>query len=143
MLNAEALIGAWKLMSWCIEYADGRVTYPYGEQARGLLIYTGDGLMNAVLYGQNRGPVSTPSVRQAPAAEKAALFDSVMQYAGPYRIDGTDVIHHVEYALNPDLLGTQQRRHVRFEGPVLHLSGVEILDGTGTRRTHRLTWTRA
>lgn len=143
MLKAEDLIGAWKLMFWRIDYPGGRSTHPFGQDAKGLLIYTGNGMMNAVLYRQARGPVSTATVRQAPAAEKAALFDSVMQYAGPYRIDGADVIHHVDYALNIDLLGTQQRRHVRFEGPVLHLSGVETLDGNGTSRTHRLAWARA
>ena len=45
-MNAKAngLIGAWRLVSWSLVYADGRAPeYPLGEDAQGILMYTVDG----------------------------------------------------------------------------------------------------
>ena len=144
MLTADDLIGAWALERWEIGYSDDRpVSLPYGEDAEGMILYTPDGYMSAVLRPKARGPVSTPYVRQAPAGEKAGLFDTFMYYGGPYRIDGGDVIHTVIHALNPDLTGTEQVRHVAFEGDRLILSGEEKIDATGLSRLHRVVWRRA
>lgn len=143
MLKAEDLVGAWKLVSWRIDYSDGRPTsYPFGEDAEGLIMYTPNGYMNALLHRGARGPVSTQYVREAPEGEKAALFDSFMQYAGPFRIEGQDVIHQVEHALNPDLVGTEQLRHVALDGDTLNLSGEEKIEAAGLSRFHRVEWRR-
>ena len=143
-LKPKDLIGAWTLVRWEIGYSDDRpVSLPYGADAEGTIMYTPDGYMNAVLRPKVRGPVSTPYVRQAPADEKARLFDTFMVYGGPYRIKGNDVIHTVVHALNPDLAGTEQVRHVAFEGDHLILSGEEKIAATGLSRLHRVVWKRA
>ena len=36
----EALVGAWQLLSWENQAADGQVTYPMGTDALGSLLYT-------------------------------------------------------------------------------------------------------
>lgn len=143
MLKAEDLIGAWTLVSWRIEYSDGRAaSYPFGEDAEGVIMYTPNGYMNAVLHQNARGPVSTQYVREAPADEKAALFDSFMQYGGRFRVEGENVIHQVEHALNPDLVGTEQLRHVALDGDTLNLSGEEKIEAAGLTRFHRVEWRR-
>lgn len=144
MLKAEDLVGAWKLVSWRIDYSDGRPpSYPFGEDADGMIVYAPNGYMSAVLHPRQRGPVSTQYVRQAPDAEKGALFDTFMYYGGPFRVQGGDVVHVVEHALNPDLAGTEQLRHVAFEGDRLHLSGEEKIEATGLSRFHHVDWRRA
>ena len=144
MLIAEQLVGAWKLVRWEISYSDGReLSLPYGEDAEGMIMYTPDGYMSAVLHRSARGPVSTQYVREAPAPEKAALFDAVMYYGGRYRIDAEDVIHQVEHALNPDLAGTEQLRHVAFDGDSLYLTGEEKVEAAGLTRFHKVHWRRA
>ena len=144
MLKAEDLVGTWKLVRWEVGYSDGRETsLPFGEDAQGMILYTPDGYMNAVLRVNERGPVSTQYVRTAPAEEKAELFDTFMYYGGPFRIEGDDVIHQVVHALNPDLAGTEQLRHVAFEDDFLLLSGEEKVDATGLLRLHRVRWQRA
>ena len=36
-----ALLGAWELVAWQIDYSDGRdCSWPFGPAARGLLLYT-------------------------------------------------------------------------------------------------------
>ncbi len=144
MLKAEQLVGAWKLQRWEIGYSDEREpSLPFGEDAEGTIMYTPDGYMSAVLHRRQRGPVSTQYVREAPANEKAALFDAFMYYGGRYRIEGEAVIHIVEHALNPDLAGTEQLRNVAFDGDNLILTGEEKVEAAGLTRFHKVLWRRA
>ena len=62
----RALIGAWQLVRWTIEYPpSGRVTQPFGADPEGLLVYTADGHMSAVMQRRNRprcrAPIRMPS----------------------------------------------------------------------------------
>ena len=60
----RALVGAWQLVSWTIEYpASGRVTQPFGPEPEGLLVYSADGHMSAAI--QRPG-------RRAPVARRSA-----------------------------------------------------------------------
>ena len=143
MLDFNKLVGAWKLVRWEISYSDDRpASQPFGEDAVGMIMYAPNGYMNAVIHRANRGPVSTQYVLEAPAEEKAELFSSFMQYAGPCEVRGDDVVHKVEHALNPDLVGTEQLRHVEFIGDDLILSGEEKIDAAGLSRYHRVHWKR-
>jgi len=142
-VTAEDLIGAWKLERWEISYpATGRVTRPFGEDAMGMILYTPDGYMSAVLAERDRGSFSTPIVPKAPDAEKARAFDGYMHYAGRYFVVQGDVHHEVEFALNMDLIGTTQIRETELDGDRLVLSAEEPLEG-GEMRRHRLQWIRA
>lgn len=142
-VTAEDLVGAWKLRRWEIAYpATGKVSLPFGEDAVGLIVYTPDGWMSAVLSRPHRGRFSTPVVPKAPEAEKARAFDGYMHYAGRYRVVQGDVHHEVEFALNMQLIGTTQIRIAEREGDSLTLSGEEPLEG-GEMRRHRLQWLRA
>ena len=141
MLTLDDLVGGWKLVKWEISYSDDRpVSQPFGEDAEGMIMYTPNGYMNAVIRRADRGPVSTQYVLQAPAEEKAALFESFMQYGGPCEVVGNDVIHKVEHALNPDLAGTEQLRHVAFDGDDLILTGEEKIEAAGLSRFHKVRW---
>ena len=141
MLEAGDLVGAWKLVRWEISYSDNRpVSLPFGEDAEGMITYTPNGYMSAVLHRGKRGPVSTQYVLQAPAEEKAELFASFMYYGGPFRIEGEDVIHTVAHALNPDLVGMDQLRHVKVDGDYLILTGVENIAAAGLTRFHEVKW---
>lgn len=141
MLEAGDLVGAWKLVRWEISYSDDRpISLPFGDDAQGTIMYTPNGYMNAVLHRGSRGPVSTQYVLQAPAEEKAELFTSFMCYGGPFRIEGDDVIHVVEFALNPDLVGNEQLRHVHIDGDNLTLTGEEKIEAAGLSRFHKVQW---
>ena len=52
------------------------------------------------------------------------------------------MVHAVEFALNPDMIGTKQKRKARIDGvDKLTLSAREDL-GRETTRQHTLVWTR-
>ena len=66
--TAQDLLGVWNLVRWEITYADGRpTTYPFGPNATGLIQYTHDGGMAACIARAGRAPLSSASVRSAPA----------------------------------------------------------------------------
>lgn len=133
-------IGAWHLVDWRIEYADGAVTRPFGEGAHGYIVYSADGMMTASIAQASRPPFGIANARNASTAQKAEAFDSYFHYAGPWRIEGEDVVHTVTMSLNPDMTGTEQRRLAVFDGAGgLTLSAHETLKD-GARRHHILQW---
>lgn len=119
-----ALTGTWELVEWLTEEAGASAPrHPLGSAARGRLVYAADGGMAVVMMP------AQPSTQSA------------VSYAGHWELDGADVLHHVEAAHHPSLVGSQQRRRVERRGDRLVLEGVER-DARGRVRTHRVTWRR-
>lgn len=142
-MRADQLIGAWDLVDWRIDHDDGRPpTHPFGQDASGQISYTADARMSAVIQRAGRRPLSTASPRQAPAEECCEAYTSFFCYAGHWTLEGDTLIHHLTLALNPAMLGTEQRRRAQLQDNVLELSAAEPLGG-GRTRTHRLRWRRA
>ena len=136
----EDFVGSWTLIDWRIEYSDGGVTRPFGEGAQGYIIYSADCKMTASIAKPARPPFGLANARNANAEQKAAAFDSYFHYAGPWRIEGEEVVHAVTMSLNPDMTGTDQRRLAVFNGlGELTLSAHEALKD-GTERHHILQW---
>ena len=141
---ARALTGAWQLVSWTIEYPSGsRVTQPFGADPEGLLVYTSDGHMSAVMQRRNRPRLSRADPHAVGDAEKAAAFGSYLHYSGRWSVAGGNVIHDVRHAMNPNLIGTRQVRSVALDGDTLELGAAEQLEAPGTARRHRILWRRA
>lgn len=142
------LLGTWHLVRWDITYGDNRLpTLPYGADANGIILYTGDGTMSACIARAGRARLSSDSVRKAPPAEQMAAFESYFQYAGPYSIRGTpgrqQVVHRVTHALNPNFVGTEQIRDIAFaDDGSLTLSASDSVPGSTVARHHRLIWRR-
>ncbi|MEO6625106.1 MAG: lipocalin-like domain-containing protein [Burkholderiaceae bacterium] len=142
------LIGTWHLVRWEIAYDDGRpASLPFGADATGLILYSGDGTMNACIARGKRQHLSSDSVRSAPEGEQLAAFESYFQYAGPYAVRGEpgrqQVVHSVTHALNPNFVGTEQVRDMTFaDDGSLTLSASDTVPGTTALRHHRLIWRR-
>ncbi len=139
------IVGGWRLADWRTEYSDGRApTLPFGEHPEGLLVYSPDGWMNVSISRERRLPMSSASLKHAPAAERLEAIDAFMNYGGPYSCPDADhVRHEVVIALYPNLIGTDQVRRMRFVGEhTLTLSAEDTLPGTSIQRQHSLTWKR-
>jgi hypothetical protein len=139
----ERLVGAWVLCAWRI-HDPGRPepSLPFGPKPEGLLVYSADGWMSAVVCRAGRAPFPPGnSPRTLDAGILADAFRSYFHYAGPYRVEEGRIIHAVHYSLNPSMVGTEQVRLPRFERDRLTLVGEEPLPA-GLRR-HELEWRRA
>ena len=114
----EKLIGAWRLISWVELRAGGEVNYPLGADAVGQISYDASGRMSAQLMRPNQANFTSEDWREASTEEKAVAWNNYFGYFGSYTLDeqaGT-VVHHIEGSWFPNLIGTYQIRHFRFEG---------------------------
>ena len=130
------LIGSYKLISYVSYDANGApTTLPYSV---GQISYDAAGRMSAHLMRSGRPRLTTPG---APEAERAAAFGTYIAYFGAYTIDADKhtVTHHVEGAMNPNMVGSNLVRHYEFspDGKSLFLS---VKDGE--RLTGKLQWDR-
>ena len=145
MPSPEDLHGAWHLRQFTIAFDDGRpAIHPFGEAARGLLIYSPDGWMSATLSRTDRAALGVGRLERsgaAPQAAKAAAFDSALSYAGTWRLDGEHVVHRVTMAQTPDLVGEENRRRARLTRDGLTLS-YRLTARSGVARTYTLVWSR-
>jgi hypothetical protein len=142
--NAHTLLpGAWLLISWQIFDEKGPAfSEPFGPHPKGLLQYTAEGWMSAAIGRADRPalPAGISPRRMSPALLADAWL-SYFHYAGRWRIEGDCVIHSVTQSLNPNMVGTEQVRHMHFDRAKLTLTGFENV-GQQNRR-HVLRWQRA
>ena len=143
MVEASDLVGAWRLDDWTIEYDDGRPsTHPFGDDARGLLIYAAEGAMSVSVTRAERAKLSGENVRAMPEAERAAAFDSYFAYAGRWRLEDDQMVHEVDQALNPNFVATALARRIEHRGDQLILSAAQQT-ASGATMENRLTWRRS
>ena len=141
-LRREHLLGTWLLQSWQIEYVDGRpVSYPFGVDAIGVLIYAEDGWMSATMSLKRRTALSAASALQADLSSRAQAMLETLSYQGRWRLEGGTVYHDVLTSLNPVLIGAVQQREALWHDGALHLVAREA-DGAGRQRLHRIIWAR-
>jgi hypothetical protein len=141
--DAARLVGGWRLRSWVSISDDGGEARPMGDAPDGLLAYTADGTMVAIMGPGDRPRFATDDVTGGTPEEQAAAFATCIAYGGRFAVVGDTVIHTVQTSLFPNWIGTEQRR--RFElsddGRTLTVTSPPLVLG-GTRRTQRLIWSR-
>jgi hypothetical protein len=108
-------VGTWKLVSTEEKLKDGS-SRPYqdvGPRGTGYLMYTADGHMCAELTGADRPKWKVPPT----PADKIAAMDTFSAYCGRFEVDEVNHLmwHYPDLALNPNFVGTKQRRPYRFE----------------------------
>ncbi|HZS87668.1 MAG TPA: lipocalin-like domain-containing protein [Chloroflexota bacterium] len=125
-MACEELIGTWRLVSYRTVRADGTIRYPFGNRARGYLIYTPEGRMVVTIMPQRRRAAAAPPVdaiadpfsvsswlswrRLVRLARYAVSATRYISYSGRYTVSGNTVIHHVEVSQMLGLLDTDQVR---------------------------------
>ena len=134
--EAKDLLGAWRLVSWSLVYADGRPSeFPLGDDASGIIMYTPDGHVSATLMQKQR-----PSVAPASDADKAAAYAQSFAYAGRYTVRDGTAYHAIEVSTNPALTRITSTRHIELTDDRLILSGPDF--SAGSPRTQRIEWRR-
>lgn len=138
----DQLVGTWLLVSFEIRSDDGGVSYPFGPDAGGQIIYSADGYMSGVVTRANRPRFASDDLRGGTTDEKAAAMDTYLSYGGRYEIRDDTVIHYVAFSLFPNWVGGTQERLFAFEGERLTLSAPPVVS-RGKTKTVVITWKRA
>jgi hypothetical protein len=125
------LAGTWKLISFHSKDSNGQTTYPFGKEAQGRLIYEPDGRLAVQVMNPNRPRFASGDPLVTSEAEVRAAFDGYTAYYGTYSVnpDEKTIVHHIEVALLPNWVGTDQRRDFEFDGKYLTLKGPLTLGG--------------
>ena len=137
----EALVGAWQLLSWENQAADGQVTYPMGTDALGSLLYTASGRFSVTISRRGRAGFAAGDLLSGTTEEQARAVEGFVAYAGRYSCHADRVVHHVELSLFPNWVGSDQERWVELAGDRLILSARPLLLA-GQLQVPRLVWER-
>jgi hypothetical protein len=143
----KKFIGVWKLISGeSRDKVTGVVRYPWGTKPVGRLAYDDGGRVFAQLMNPDRRSVGRMANRDAAAAIETASAEEMREiltgfnaYFGTFDVDEPDrtVIHHLQSALIPSWVGTDQRRKYEFSG-----SNQLIMFNTASQAAFRLVWQR-
>ncbi len=120
MAIEEQLVGTYRVLMVEHYTDDGEVGRPFGDDPQGVIVYTPERYMTAVLMQSGRPHFAAGDVLGGTDAEKAAAFESANAFAGRWEVVGDEIVHHLEVTTFPNWVGTQQRR--RFEVTDTHLT---------------------
>ena len=125
------LVGSWKLISFHSQDSSGQKAYPFGRDAQGRITYEPDGRMAVQLMNPSRPGFASDDPLVTSEAEVRAAFGGYTAYYGTYSVNPDDrtIVHHIEAALLPNWVGTDQQRHFEFDGKYLTLKGPLLLGG--------------
>jgi Lipocalin-like domain len=139
--SRDSVVGTWKLVSASASTADGRVIdAPFGLSPTGIITYTRDGQMTAMISYGGRKPLSGDRI-SSPASERAEAFATFFAYAGRYSVKGDKVVHHVEISSVQNWVNTDMVRLLKFHGRQITLRTPPLSVG-GTTQTTDLVWER-
>lgn len=142
MTTEHDLAGSWSLIRWEATVDGQPAGYPMGEDARGLLLYTPDGTVSAILHTARRPVFGTRLFRHGSAEAQQMAALTYVSYAGAWELRDEEVHHYVRHSLFPDWVGTDLVRAVSWEDGDLVLTTLPERTRSGKVVVNRLRWRR-
>jgi len=114
MQNTESnsLHGTWWLVSAEVHDEAGDITYPWGPQPVGYLVYTEAGTMFGSIMNAGRPHFATEDIQGASREELVQAMRTYFSYCGSYEVRGKQIIHHVKMSLLPNWTGEDEIRFI-------------------------------
>ena len=141
----DRLIGAWELRSYVDHPVDGGpAIHPFGEDAKGMLLYTPDGFMSAQLMRVGRPDYASGDwFRGTP--EEYQQAGSYIAYSGRFEVDEGKALltHGMFVSFYPGWVGQTQIRAAELGKGSLVLTPLAPIRSGGRLATPRLEWRRA
>ena len=137
----DKLVGTWRLLSASSTTSNGEPSEPpYGLNPSGLLSYTGDGRVTALISYDGRKPLSGGGGTLA-LEEQAEAFKTFLAYAGRYTLNGNKVTHHIEISSIQNYVDRDLVRTIKFQDDRITLVTPPTLVN-GKVQTVELIWQR-
>jgi hypothetical protein len=124
------VIGSWKLIKFEMKTNDN-ISYPYGENPLGYLIYSENGFMAVLISKDNRNNISAENITKISEEEKIQLADGFIGYIGKYEVLNNKIVHHVKLSFIPNWMGMPLERFCEFyKGNLILETPSEEIDGS-------------
>jgi hypothetical protein len=126
--KAISISGVWKLVSFEARTESKETSFPFGKDAKGLLIYTDIGRFSVQMMAANRPKFVSGDQWRGTVEEVNQCFTGCISYFGSYEFDaiGKLVVHHIESSLFPSWEGTQ-KRFLQFSGNQMTLMSPPVM----------------
>jgi Lipocalin-like domain len=143
MTNGSAkLEGTWRLVSASSFSPSGEQNgAPFGPNPVGILTYTGDGRVSALISYGGRKQLTIGAESTALIEEQADAFRTFLAYAGRYRLSGDSVVHSIEASSIQNYVGKELVRSLKFQGDRIVLATPATMVN-GKIQTVELVWQR-
>ncbi len=111
-------VGTWELVAFEEEQPDGQLAYPYGNDARGLLMYDASGRMAVQIMRRERQPFTSEDWQEVSGVEIKSAVSGFTAFWGRFTVDEASrtVIHQVEGHVLPNSVGKALPRSYEFSG---------------------------
>ena len=141
--SRNPLVGTWQLVSFEVQQSDGEVSYPFGQDATGVITYGENGYMSVHLMRRDRPIFSSGDMGKGTTAEIRTAFEGFIGYFGTYQVNEREqtVTHQLNGSLFPNWVGTDQQRFYRLSDNQLTLS-TPPTPYSGVEVTGVLVWKR-
>ena len=141
-MSESKLCGTWGLTSW-VTLLDGAPRASFlGPRPKGMLIYTEEGYVSAILTAPDRPLVGPAGFVPGTKENKLAAAEGYVSYAGRYWVEEDKVHHRVIHSLYPDWIGQTLVRRMEWSDGDLILTTPEQVTAKGKVFLDRLHWAR-
>ncbi len=125
----EKLVGTWSLLEWTAKSPEGEITYPFGRDAKGRIMYDRLGNMSVQLARNERSLFESDDPWIGTTEEIQTAFLGFFAYYGTYSLDEENriITHHLGMCSFPNWIGTKQQRFFKFDGEKLILTTPPIV----------------
>lgn len=138
----DKLVGTWKLVSASSRGASGEQNEPpYGLNPAGVLTYTEDGRVSAMISYDGRKPLSAGAKPPTSLEEQAEAFRTFLAYGGRYRLNGDKVIHSIEISSVQNYVNRELVRTLKFQSDEIVLMTPRAMVN-GKMQSIELVWRR-
>ncbi len=134
--SASELLGRWELIETYIESPGGDRTPLFGDKPRGLIQYSGDQTVFAMVADTSISLPDDP-ISEVGAARAWAGF---LAYYASWTLVGSQVRHTILLAHDPRLVGSTLKRDVVWNGSTMHFRGPH--PSAGTEGSVIIVWRR-
>ncbi|OPD54061.1 lipocalin-like domain-containing protein [Bacillus anthracis] len=142
----EKFIGTWGLEDFYMYTQKGERFYPFGAQAKGIIMYDSNGYMSVIITRDNRttGLVQTNLLNEISEEDQQFLKTNAFFYTGTFNLKEKQkiVIHNVQLTSLPNAKKTQFIRYYEFKEDKLILSTPVVQVGNIEKKPIFLVWKR-
>jgi hypothetical protein len=142
----KQILGTWNLIhgGFKYRYSNEEVLYPFGQEAKGLLIYTSNNYMSAQIMRPDRPIFASDVISKANSMEMNEAFQGYISYFGTFQLleQRGVVVHRVLGSYFPNWIGRDLERYYTFSENLLTLTTMP--SKTANRQMiAQLTWKQA